>query len=186
MTAQTLAAIRVSFPTINPANRPICKGAYMSKSTSQIDTFLNISAWLTGFDVAELQGTGMVETYFETVAAKNTVSDVDYFYAEADAILHETAGDERATVAQIRSRLIPDSCYNSLAKNIILMWYTGEWYTQTDEPGAMTGTQINGESYVQGLMWTAAETHPPGAKQPGYGSWAKVPIGSTGHFVEPK
>lgn len=156
----------------------------MTQTNSQLDTFLTISAWLTGFEEIELSGTGMVDTYFRTVIENNEASDVAYFFIEAAAILHETAGDENATVVQIRARLIPDSCYNSLAKNIILMWYTGEWYTQTDDPGTITSTQINGESYVQGLMWTAAETHPPGAKQPGYGSWAETPIGNAGRFAK--
>lgn len=148
----------------------------MNDSKTHVPTFLAISAWLTGFEQVELQGTGMVDTYYQTVIAKNSAADVDYFFAEATAILAETAGDEEQTLAQIKSRLIPDSCYNSLAKNIILMWYTGEWYTQTDDPSTISSSQINGESYVQGLMWTAAETHPPGAKQPGYGSWAEPPI----------
>jgi len=148
----------------------------MNDSKTHVPTFLAISAWLTGFEQVELQGTGMVDTYYQTVIAKNSAADVAYFFAEAAAILAETAGDEAQTLAQIKSRLIPDSCYNSLAKNIILMWYTGEWYTQTDDPSTISSSQINGESYVQGLMWTAAETHPPGAKQPGYGSWAEPPI----------
>ncbi len=156
----------------------------MTSLTSHIDTFLAISSWLTGFEAVELQGTGMVDTYFQTVIEKNDPSDVAYFFAEADAILREGAGDESATVTWIRARLVPDSCYNSLAKNIILMWYTGEWTTQTDDPGTMTSTQINGASYVQGLMWSAAETHPPGAKQPGYGSWAETPIGNLGNFAK--
>ena len=51
---------------------------------------------------------------------------------------------------------------------------------QPDGPSSATtsprSTQIDAPSYVQGLMWEAAETHPPGAKQPGYGSWAEPPI----------
>ena len=136
--------------------------------------FLTMSAWLTGFEEVELQGTGMLETYYQTIIAKNDADDVDYFFAEVKALLRETEGDESRMLAQIRSRLMPDSCNNCLARKIILMWYTGEWYSQTDDPSS--GTQINAQSYVQGLMWTAAETHPPGAKQPGYGSWAEPPI----------
>ena len=60
---------------------------------------------------------------------------------------------------------MPDSLYNGLAKNIITMWYMGNWMN----------TVINPQSYVQGLIWGVAETHPPGAKQPGYASWASAP-----------
>jgi len=140
------------------------------------ELFVRISAQLTGFEEVELQGTGLVDLYYKTVITKNSASDLSLFFAEAAAILRETAGNEAQTIAQIQSRLIPDSCYNSLAKNIILMWYTGQWFTGTVSPSTINGTQISGESYVQGLMWTAGEAHPPGAKQPGYGSWAAAPI----------
>ena len=81
----------------------------MNDSKTHVPTFLAISAWLTGFEQVELQGTGMVDTYYQTVIAKNGAADVDYFFAEATAILAETAGDEAQTLAQIKSRLIPDS-----------------------------------------------------------------------------
>ena len=60
---------------------------------------------------------------------------------------------------------MPDSLYNGLAKNIITMWYMGNWMN----------TVISPQSYVQGLIWGVAETHPPGAKQPGYASWSTAP-----------
>ena len=55
-----------------------------------------------------------------------------------------------------------------------MLWYTGSLFNM-----ALSGQPnyiINAESYKQGLMWNAGHTHPPGAKQPGYGSWANPPI----------
>ena len=136
--------------------------------------FLAISARLTGFEVVELEGTGMTQTYLATLA-ENTAGDVlDLFFEEAAAIL--ALADDEAIDAAIRSKLMPDSSYDATAKTIILMWYTGEWYTQIAQPASIDSTQINGASYVQGLMWAVTEAHPPGAKQPGYGSWAEPPI----------
>lgn len=138
--------------------------------------FLAISVRLTGFEAVELEGTGMTQTYFDTLSG-NTAADVlALFFEEVAAIL--ALPDDEAIDAAIRSRLMPDSSYDATAKVIILMWYTGEWYTGIGESTNVGSTQIDGPSYVQGLMWEAAETHPPGAKQPGYGSWAEPPIRS--------
>lgn len=136
--------------------------------------FLAISVRLTGFEAVELEGTGMTQTYFDTLS-NNTAPDVlALFFEDAAAIL--ALQDDDAIDAAIRSRLMPDSSYDATAKALILMWYTGEWYTGIGESANVASTQIDGPSYVQGLMWEAAETHPPGAKQPGYGSWAEPPI----------
>jgi hypothetical protein len=149
--------------------------AHMNSAPNHSDAFLAISVWLTGFDATELEGTGMTESYLQTLIEQNDAETVFCFFAEVDSIL-TAGGDEAATNAAIAARLMPSSCYNSMAKNIILMWYTGEWYSDTGNPPEMTTTQISAQSYIQGLMWSAAETHPPGAKQPGYGSWAETPI----------
>lgn len=145
----------------------------MDSQTPQ-SLFLAISARLTGFEAVELEGTGMTRTYFDTLS-NNTAPDVlALFFEEAATIL--ALKDEDAIDAAIRSRLMPDSSYDATAKVIILMWYTGEWYSGIGASANVASTQIDGPSYVQGLMWEAAETHPPGAKQPGYGSWAEPPI----------
>ncbi len=136
--------------------------------------FLAISAHLTGFEVVELEGTGMTQTYFDTLSKKTAAGVLDLFFEEAATIL--ALQDEQAIDAAIRSRLMPDSSYQATAKVIILMWYTGMWYTGIGTSSGVASTQIDGPSYVQGLMWEAAEAHPPGAKQPGYGSWAEPPI----------
>lgn len=136
--------------------------------------FLAISARLTGFEAVELEGTGMTQTYLDTLSNDTAADVLDLFFAEAAAIL--ALQDEQAIDAAIRSRLMPDSSYDATAKVIILMWYTGEWYTGIGTSSSVNSTQIDGSSYVQGLMWDVAEAHPPGAKQPGYGSWAEPPI----------
>ncbi len=150
----------------------------MKNPQTHRDTFLSISARLTGFDAVELQGTGMVETYYDTVIAKSDATTLDLFFAEVAAILHEAGGDGDRLDALIGSRLMPLSSYDGLARNIIVMWYNSQWYPDTINSTVPIAAQtmISGEAYVQGLVWTAAETHPPGAKQPGYGSWAAKPI----------
>jgi hypothetical protein len=138
----------------------------MTAKQSEEDLFLEISVYLTGYNEAELQGTGMIETYYQAVQKNNTPSDVTFFFEEVAAILEESKGDEALIEKAISSRLMPASAYNGMAINIITLWYTGNWGNNV----------VSGQAYVQGLVWDAAQTHPPGAKQPGYGSWSMPPL----------
>jgi hypothetical protein len=109
----------------------------------------------------------MVGTYFETVLARTEPSVLELFFEKAEAILAMKEEDRKLAIS---SQLMPDSSYSGLAKRIILLWYEGQWVT-----GASREV-ICAQSYIQGLMWPAAKTHPAGAKQPGYGSWAQQPF----------
>jgi hypothetical protein len=137
----------------------------MESNKKAANTFLDISVFLTGFNKMELLGTGMLETYFNVVMNMNNVALVESFLAESEKILAKNQGNAEKINNEILHKLMPDSLYNGLAKNIITMWYMGNWMN----------TVINPQSYVQGLIWGVAETHPPGAKQPGYASWASAP-----------
>lgn len=150
----------------------------MKTATNHSDLFLKISTWLTGFDEVELLGTGMLDTYYQTIITKNTASCIENFFEAARMVLHEGGGDEDKTNALIASLLFPTSCYNNLAQNIINMWYNGDWAPNVNAPNANIAqvSNISPQAYVQSLVWPAAQTHPPGAKQPGYGSWAMPPI----------
>ena len=142
------------------------------------ELFLEISALLTGFNKTELQGTGMVNAYYNCVAnvpqnpnysnedKKENSINVAFFFAEVQEILdHSKSNDEKLTAA-IASRLMHLSAYNGLAQSIVTLWYTGSW----------GGNVVAAQSYIQGLMWDVAEAHPPGAKQPGFGSWSIAPL----------
>lgn len=151
----------------------------MTTTASSLDQFLEISVSLTGFDELELQATGLLQTYYDTVVRNSNRETLAFFFTEVRSILHTTQGNESRRNALIRSNLMPASSYDGLARNIIGLWYTGQWNSATD------GEQVNAASYIEALMWPAANTHPPGAKQPGYGSWAEPPIGAAGNPVKP-
>ena len=54
------------------------------------------------------------------------------------------------------------------------MWYMGQWAPSVNQATNLAQARnISPNAYVQGLVWNLADTHPPGAKQPGFGSWAK-------------
>ena len=144
----------------------------------QLALFLEISARLTGFDVVELEGTGMASEYLSVIRRETPQKTLDEFFAESAKILKAGAGDPSAIHTMIAADLFPVGNFDGLAQNTIFMWYTGQWYPTTNAPNANLETvrNISPQAYVQGLVWAAAETHPPGAKQPGYGSWAAVPV----------
>ncbi len=147
----------------------------MSTSNSEdYKLFLEISVLLTGFTESELIGTGMLDTYYNSLLQNSKQEDISYFFQNVKAILQAPKRTEETTDEAIRLQLIPSSQYSALAKNIIMLWYSGSLFNMalTNQPSNI----VNAEAYKQGLMWTAGHTHPPGAKQPGYGSWAKPPI----------
>ena len=147
----------------------------MTNSTEHFDTFLAISAWLTGYEPVELQGTGMVQTYYSTLRENITAIDLDAFFAESDFILAKAQTDVDAAKVRTASHLMQNSSFNSLGKQIILMWYIGQWFADpSGDPN--NSVQINAQSYVEALMWPTVDTHPPGAKEPGFGSWAVKPV----------
>jgi hypothetical protein len=135
-------------------------------SPSNLKLFLRISCELTGFSEAELEETGMLDTYYDTVQASNSASELMYFFQKVNEILSAPGSTGKTIEQAITIHLMPVANYNNLARNIILLWYTGNWGDNV----------VNADSYVQGLMWNVGHTHPPGAKQPGYGSWAIRPF----------
>ena len=138
----------------------------MASIKNGMDTFLAISVHLTGYDEMELLGTGMLESYFNVMMNQMSVDVVESFLSASANILQRNKGDIKKINADIAGQLMSDSCYDGLAKNIITMWYMGNWMSE----------MVSSQAYIQGLIWNAAESHPPGAKQPGYGSWHHPPI----------
>ena len=147
--------------------------------TPQLSLFLRISSVLTGFEVAELQATGMAEKYLSVVAQETPADTLAQFFKESEAILHTGEGNPEAVGSLIASNLFPATCFGGLAQNIAFMWYSGQWQPALvveESKSLQTARNISPEAYIQGLVWAAANTHPPGAKQPGYGSWALPPL----------
>jgi hypothetical protein len=83
---------------------------------------------------------------------------------------------------QLRREIFGNQMLGPIARNIIKLWYVGIWYqlprvwaeAHGSRPADVTRT-VSPEAYVEGLLWPAIGAHPPGAKAPGYGSWASPP-----------
>ncbi len=143
-------------------------------NAEELKLFLDISVQLTGFTESELTGTGMLVTYYHTILQNSDEENIKYFFENVRSILKAPKQTQTGIEEAISTQLIPNSVYGALAKNIIMLWYTGNLFNMA--LAAQPNQVLNAESYTQGLMWAAGHTHPPGAKQPGYGSWAHLPI----------
>jgi hypothetical protein len=147
--------------------------------------FLTLSAALTGFTTADLQGTGLVDVYYNQT--------LDVIGSRISGILLLTWSEIRPASGQfdplaadlkprIEKEIFANDLIGPVARNILLMWYTGNWYqmpgTWRQNYGAAAGDQphvVSAEAYQEGLMWRAIAAHPPAAKSPGFGSWAEPP-----------
>jgi hypothetical protein len=143
----------------------------------RLQTFYELSVALTGFSAVELQGTGVGQTYFQTlieVVGDGVTSDLLRTFSEI-----EQAGD---LDMGIRTRILGDPRLGPVARNLITLWYVGSWNELPQawrdahgvSPGDVTRV-VSPQSYPQGLMWIAGGTHAQGANQPGYGTWAQPP-----------
>lgn len=151
----------------------------MADSQPGLSAFVAVSAWLTGFSEVELLGTGMAQTYYDTLAAQSAPGDLAAFLNHWQ-LIQLTAGDDPVRLGQlIDAQLIPATAYGATAQRTIAMWYTGQWFTDVANPNS--GTMINADAYQQTLMYVVAHAHPPGAKQPGFASWAEPPIDIPSH-----
>jgi len=148
----------------------LSKEAAAGISEDKTNAFLNISVFLTGFNAIELLGTGLLDTYYNKLVERAMGTDLSLFFSRVDEVLKQGAGNEDQTVSLISQRIMADPVCGNLAKKIITMWYLGNWIIDADNTEV-----VSGEAYIQALVWPAAQTHVPGAKQPGFASWGYSP-----------
>lgn len=150
----------------------------MMADSALMDGFLAFSAEATAFSVFELRGTGEADAYLE--AAASVVGEaVLQEVIDAHARINGSA-DERE--AQIRREILGDPKLGPIARSIIKMWFAGVWYEIPAAWKAAYGElkndktfTVRASAYTEGLLWKTIGANPPGAKSPGYGSWADPP-----------
>ncbi len=155
----------------------------MSTDTDRMEGFLSLSATLTAFSEFDLRGTGQAEAYLATVVAAVGAGNTDQLLSAYASIQSEAEAQSAALDGLLRARILSDDRLGPIARNIMKLWYVGTWYampqewTQAFGVGGVDGTfVVSASSYVEGLVWPAIGANPPGAKGPGYGTWADPPI----------
>ena len=174
-----------------PAAQPIAPAAYTPSGPAgpppprlqPFELFLSFSAIMTGFSEAELHGTAMAKTYFALVPS--IVGEAQF--GRLLAIWQDTyirgKGDETLLEQLVKDQILDDPDLGPIARNVAQLWYLGMWFQMPAEWRNVHGAWANDvtfvvspQSYTEGLVWKAIHTHPPAAKQPGYGSWALPPV----------
>jgi hypothetical protein len=82
----------------------------------------------------------------------------------------------------LRRDIFSHELLGPIARNVVKLWYAGIWYELPREWTEAFGTRENNDTfgvsaaaYTESLLWPAIGANPPGAKGPGYGSWATPP-----------
>ncbi len=96
----------------------------MHTHQDSLEHFLSLSVSLTGFDKAELLGTGLVHEYYQQVlrVIGEAISKELWEIAQN---LTERAGADLDTA--IRRELMANPKFGPIAQNTIQLWYWGSW-----------------------------------------------------------
>lgn len=156
-----------------------------------LEAFLTLSATLTGYSRFRLLGTGQAEAYFRTArdcAGEEAFADLlavsRRVHADAGgrAAASGPAGSASALDHGVRAEILSDERRGPVARNLIKMWFVGTWYQLPQEWRDLHGSRrsdvthvVSPASYTEGLLWPTIGANPPGAKAPGYGTWADPP-----------
>jgi hypothetical protein len=154
----------------------------MNDENERLAHFLALSAVLTGFEQVDLQGTGLAVTYYQTFTDIIRPEICEELWKLTSKVLEDNRHDEGALNTAIRREILASVLFGPLATNIIQMWYLGSWAqlpqawrNQFGASPADVPKVISAEAYKQSLIYGVIGAHPPGAKQPGFGSWSRPP-----------
>ncbi|WP_369170530.1 hypothetical protein AB5J49_23180 [Streptomyces sp. R28] len=144
--------------------------------------FTDISVQLTGFNRAELAGTGMVDAYYDTLLRMIGEREAGQLFRYAEDAFAEDRSTKAENGPAFRAAVVESPRFGPVALSLIKLWYLGRWYplpgAYRDRYGATaddTEHVVSSQSHREGLVWAAAGAHPMGAKGPGFGSWAEPP-----------
>jgi hypothetical protein len=149
---------------------------------TRLERFLAFSADVTAFTRFELRGTGQAQEYLDTVVRIVGATIIDRLLDLHASAVAAAASDQVRREDLLRREVLSDPQVGPVARNIVKMWFVGIWYELPREwteafgarPGNVTFV-VSGTAYTEGLLWPAIGANPPGAKAPGYGSWAFPP-----------
>ncbi len=148
--------------------------------------FVEFCAFLTGYSVTALEGTGLPDTYQQLLEQVLGHSLMQQFHELSHKVvaLSEPASREE----EMRRSVLPSPIFWPVVSNLISLWYMGSWAQLPDEWYAATGmpkpgpndagrTHVPTEAaYTEQLSYRTAGAHTPGAKPTGFGSWSIPPI----------
>ncbi|MHA3978765.1 hypothetical protein ACW9UR_13860 [Halovulum sp. GXIMD14794] len=151
----------------------------VAEGDADFAAFMAISVILTGYDGAELGGTGCAPEYwhqFRQVLPGEVLGD---FLAPVSGL---EGLEPEAQEAEVRRIYLSDVRLGPVARALIQLWYLGQWVPLPEDWRNRFGASrfdvakiISTRAYKEGLVWDAIGAHPMGAKQQGFGAWAQEP-----------
>jgi hypothetical protein len=84
----------------------------------------------------------------------------------------QARGNAKKIETLVGEAVFGNADFTGPAKSLVQMWLLGVWVNPQNAFDQMT---VSPAAYRQGLVWAVAGTHPQGAKQPGFGTWADPP-----------
>lgn len=133
------------------------------------ETFINLSVILTGYPSSKLSPSHdtqkVDEVYYQTMNDNVAPATLEALNAAFLAIPNPDHNS-------VQKAIMDNPLLAPTAKVIILMWYTGIWYTN---PASQEGFVISSTTYVNGLVWGTMEAHPMGYSEFNFGYWNTDP-----------
>lgn len=153
----------------------------MNTKTTPFEDFVAFSGEVTGFREFDLLGTGQATAYYDAAVGVVGEARIEAIGQRWRAIEARTT-DSAEREAALRRELLSDPELGPIARNIIKLWYVATWYqlpaTWREGFGALkndTTFVVSPAAYPEGVLWKTIGANPPGAKGPGYGTWAEPP-----------
>jgi hypothetical protein len=154
----------------------------MATVTDQLQSFVQLSSTITGFSEFRLHGTGLAESYLATVRSVVGDGALDELLRRYRGITEDAGADLEGHHRSLRAQIFSDEWLGPIARNIIKLWFVGTWYQLPSAWRDSFGTAehdvtfvVSPAAYTEGLLWPTIGANPPGAKGPGYGTWAEPP-----------
>ncbi len=145
-----------------------------------LEPFLEFSSRVTAFTVVELQRTGQVQAYLETVVGVVGEDLLGEMLTIDVAIRRETRGDPAARDRLLRIWVFGDERFGPVARNIVKLWYLGTWYALPQDWHEAFGTGrldatvvVAPAAFAEGFVRPEAVAHAPGGHGRGYATRAK-------------
>lgn len=147
----------------------------------QFNSFLRLSAEMTGYSETDLLGTGLADSYFKTFTDIVDESICLDLWKSSNKIWKKYTSEEEKETA-VRQDLLSDPKFGPLIRSLIKLWYLGQWDELPRDWQENYGNSpkdvnfiVSPDAYKQGLVWDAIKAHPMGAKQPGFATWSGEP-----------
>lgn len=154
----------------------------MRNEKDAMEQFLVLSVVLTGFKRADLLGTGLTRRYYEEVVGIVGETIGGELWSAANDVVKRYGENLAALEEAVRKEILNDVKLGPVARNVITLWYLGNWAQLPQDWRNRYGANekdadhvVSAQAYQEGLVWRTIGAHPPGAKQPGFGTWGFPP-----------